>query len=481
MFINPHPVSKSDLNFKILRQDTTIKKFTDCTITFVDDYRSINLSCHKIILFSSSDYFRNAFSCGDMQHMTIKTRDARIMYDVILSFYDFNTDNTLVTSNLVTSNKTRYGYPEWEYLLETFNCRNYLLLDNDISQLYNLKVPIQGFELLVQVIGVNDLTKNEKLVSVIRDNLPSNPIPSNPILSNPNPIPIPEYLDKLLAKQPIIMVADDLNVSTWSVSGKLISSFSHNSLNVSISYDGKLIATVDGSPVVRLLNDNGDLIKEIQTTERQYSDTQLMISHNNKFILLFTNGGDYQLWNIKNGKLIRTISSSDRLKGGECAAISRNDKIFAYKSGNDIFLQNLKDGEVFRHFKSDNKIDCMTFSNDNEYFVSGGQDINVWHVNSGMLTCSMSSAIQTFPIFKLAISRDDRFIIINQSFYLQVWSIIENKSIFTSRRAQMIAIHNNLIALQYYNTGDIQIFDVISGQLVTTLLSHGNSLCIQFV
>ena len=44
--------------------------------------------------------------------------------------------------------------PSWKYLLEMIKCRNFLCLDLNVDQLYNLKVPEEGFELLLEVLDL---------------------------------------------------------------------------------------------------------------------------------------------------------------------------------------------------------------------------------------------------------------------------------------------------------------------------------------
>ena len=51
-------------------------------------------------------------------------------------------------------------------------CKSYFCLDNDVSQLYNLKVPPTGFELLLEIMDLFDYTNDPKLMRTIKNNIP---------------------------------------------------------------------------------------------------------------------------------------------------------------------------------------------------------------------------------------------------------------------------------------------------------------------
>src|SRR5581483_8043367 len=99
------------------------------------------MNLHKVILACSSEYFDKLFSFGTekFQHqITINVNDVDVTHDIILSFYGQNINSV--------------DYPHWKYLLESIKCRCFFCLPNDISLLYDLIVPAEDFDLLLEII-----------------------------------------------------------------------------------------------------------------------------------------------------------------------------------------------------------------------------------------------------------------------------------------------------------------------------------------
>lgn len=455
---------QSYIDVKIMREDITNRKYTDCTITFIDNQRSIDMSCHKIVLLSASEYFRNAFSCGNTNHIIMKcdNSDARIMYDIVLSFYEPEATNC----NL-------YGYPGWEYLLQSFICRDYILLNNNVNQLYDLKVPKQGFELLMRVLAVYDLEKNENLLKVVRDNLPTG-------------YNLPDRLQKILSKKYAIMTCTNDKINTWDIeSGTLINSFSHNGCKAaSISWDGKLIVTINNKQV-DLWNDCGSLMREILTPH--YHISCILISHNKKFIILHELH-QFHIWSTESGQLIRTVDTSVHRKQN-LIAISYDDKTVAYLSRHDsIHIQNVEDGQLIHDLHTfDSTVHSIAFSHDDKFIVCGTRKtLIIWNIENQSRTHTFPSK---YPIYDLVISHDSRFILTNTIEKMDIWDTTNQLSIFHKYNVQLLCGHtlmshdNSLIALQSFDINNIQnytvdIFKVSDGELVTTLPQNGFSYCI---
>ncbi len=123
-----------------LYEDITAKKFTNVEIILVDSNDTLILNLHKCILACSSTYFNNLFNFGiekNSSSIKIEVGDAKIAHDLILSFYNQKINSTM--------------YSDTKYLLEMFKCRSYFCLDNDVTLLYNIKIPTEEFELLIHL------------------------------------------------------------------------------------------------------------------------------------------------------------------------------------------------------------------------------------------------------------------------------------------------------------------------------------------
>ena len=77
--------------------------------------------------------------------------------DLIASFY---------SQKITNSN----DYPESFHRLEIIRCRDFLNLDSNVDALSGIKVPEEGFDLLIDVVGLIGYT--EPTARILLDNLP---------------------------------------------------------------------------------------------------------------------------------------------------------------------------------------------------------------------------------------------------------------------------------------------------------------------
>src|SRR5437763_3044207 len=140
-----------------LYADLEKKCYTDTTIILRDNNKNRSIDVHKCVLGCSLKYFDCIFNFGKEKNQNcieINVDDVDATYDLILSFYG-----------------REIIYTNWRYTLNMFKCRNFFGLDNNQSLLYDLKVPPEGFNLLVEVIDLFDIDK--KLLHVIKKNIPN--------------------------------------------------------------------------------------------------------------------------------------------------------------------------------------------------------------------------------------------------------------------------------------------------------------------
>ena len=126
------------------------RDFTDAELVFCSDIygttESINV--HKCILASHSQYFYKLFSKDKNNNVfEIRVRDDKISKDIILSEFYYHKPNYMM-------------YPEWKFQLETYLCKDYFMIDNDITLLYNLRIPSDEYGLLLEVIILLNLNDN---------------------------------------------------------------------------------------------------------------------------------------------------------------------------------------------------------------------------------------------------------------------------------------------------------------------------------
>lgn len=153
----------------------TIEKYipSDIILVLSDGTSKITMSAHKIILLSYSIYFEKLFmnfsdhdsknistcaNCGTkpIRNIIINVPNVYTCYDILQSFY-----------NRITNIRE---YPRLYHFLESFKCRDFFGLTIDQSLLLNLKVPPEGFDILINVIDFLEYTDDN--IKIINKNFP---------------------------------------------------------------------------------------------------------------------------------------------------------------------------------------------------------------------------------------------------------------------------------------------------------------------
>src|SRR5579872_1675907 len=137
--------------------------YTDATLTLNGCDKCITFDIHRVILASASTYFHALFTFGSNYTKTSFTinevDNVDIMYDLIMSWYG---------SNPISN------YEPWLYLLKTIKCKSFLCIDVDPKLLYDLVVPPEGLELLLEVMDLFDYTNDHLLLNTIKKAIPKN-------------------------------------------------------------------------------------------------------------------------------------------------------------------------------------------------------------------------------------------------------------------------------------------------------------------
>ncbi|BCS83130.1 putative BTB/POZ domain and WD-repeat protein [Cotonvirus japonicus] len=138
--------------------------FSDLSLIIKDDNDNlVEMNVHKIIICSKSAILYRMLT-GNFREatestITITTPNAHVTHDIIISMYGKTMNST--------------DYEQWYYELMWIMCCDYLEIQQDFQSLVDIKVPEEGFELLVHVIDTikNPLDKKSK---IILENLPKN-------------------------------------------------------------------------------------------------------------------------------------------------------------------------------------------------------------------------------------------------------------------------------------------------------------------
>ena len=216
--------------------DLNNKIYTNVELVLIDTCTSLKLDLHKNILGFSSDFFHNLFNFNfeNKSQYEIIVDDIKIAHDIILSFYE----PCPCAQVLQKINST--DYPEWKYILKTIKCRNYFALDNDATLLYDLVVPKEGFELLVEVIDLFYFVNNEKLLNTIKRNIPNDYDLTN--FSN-------DFIKKLVTIKNYYIVSgsSDNSIKVWdAITGQLLNTLiEHTSNVISVAFSNNIYDEFD--------------------------------------------------------------------------------------------------------------------------------------------------------------------------------------------------------------------------------------------
>src|SRR3990170_8797570 len=255
--------------------------FTDLSLKLVDQNNTITIRLHKIILYSSCVYFRKLLtSCRErnLNEITIQVPNTFIMHDIIMSFYG----QKMNSQNL----------PDWQHLLETIRCWDFLGIPFESDILRNLRVPIEGFDLLLDVIdlvGYNDFT-----IKLIKKNLPNNYDTS---------IFPKELLEELFKPEyRIVSGSSDNSIKIWNAeTGELIRTLlghTNSVWSVCFSSDNKQIVSGSCDRSIKIWNaETGELIRTL--LGHTATVTSVCFSSNNKQIISGGCDNSIKTWNAE--------------------------------------------------------------------------------------------------------------------------------------------------------------------------------------
>lgn len=335
------------MDLDILREDLLEKKLTDIVLVLKDSNVEIRMHLHKIILYCSCEYFRKMILFNfDKPIQCMNVSSAGITRDIILLFYGIQPEID--------------NYPEWFYILETIKCRNYMCLQYDHKLLYNLKVPEQGFELLLDVLDLFDMNNHKGLVQTIKDNLPA----------NYDLCRFSKNLVGELEKKNLLGTANyEGIIKIWDLD------------------DNKLVKTID----TKCGHNPFDYAKNV----KKYGSfiTYIQFSRDNKYIITDHRGKEIIVWDIETGHKVNIITISYNFVHGDYTSqivISPNNKIIVYLSCGWIYVCKIDTGTIIHRVEEDIDIciEKIAISDNGKLFAgvnycSPTYTIRIWDIKTG--------------------------------------------------------------------------------------------------
>ncbi len=273
-----------------LRDFFTSQTYTDIELVFSNGTQQVTVQAHKLVLASGCDYFHKMFNFNrDITTTKIIVDEPNVAYDVIASFYGINSNSK--------------NYPEWRHVLEIFKTRQFFCLYNDVSVLYDLDVPSDGFDLFLEVASQFDIVTDHKLLRSIRRNLPE----------KYDLTKLSDSFVELLQKKTyrIVSGSSDKTIKIWDGdNGSLIHTINGHIKSVSsvaVSPDGLRVVSGSYDTTIKIWDaDDGSLLHTLKghTDWVEY----VAFSPNSQQIVSGSSDQTIKIWDAINGSLIHTLT-----------------------------------------------------------------------------------------------------------------------------------------------------------------------------
>lgn len=418
------------MNYNKAYELVKTSQFCDLELTINDGVNKFVINVHKIILYSSCVYFEKSLTFGKNHSNSIEilVPNAFVVYDIIMSFYGqkINSGN----------------YPEWKIYLESYRCRDFLGLDIDISDIRNIIIPEEGFELLLDII--ESIGYNNETIRLLIKNLPEK--------YDLNKFP-KELLSKIVK----------LSQNHYCITGKD---------NYFYVYD---IIT-------------GDFIKSIPVndinSDNEYSCGDITVSPNNNQITYISETENIVTWsldNIKNSHVVK----NEYYKSLIC--YSPDSKNIAFNTSKKIKIIDAESGKKINSFmwidnvpeRIHQEISCMCYLNENEIILienyknsnyKYGSEIKIFNSTSGhhiknILNCDYE--------IKSMCYRKKYLAIIGYGSYIVLLNLKTNNSIYLKGHTKYIKNiyfnHDGTKLASLSHDGTIIIWDVETGKILNTI------------
>lgn len=446
---------------------------TDLTLILSDNITKLSINVHKVILAANCTYFKKLFiefSEKDKEEIILIVPDVNATYDIIMSFYGQTMNNT-----------------GWKHILQLYRCYDFFGLKTDISKLIDMEVPVEGFDLLLDVIELIGYTK--ETIKIINKNLPR----KYDLSKFPN-----ELLQEMINMTFTDMIVSGDNyedIKIWdSSTGELIKKifkartndelFKNNDhiLSVCLAFNNKKIITAGTEKCINIWDiASGKLVNTlIGHTDEIHS---VSISPNNKIIASGSNDCTIKLWNAQNGKLIHTLTGHTKFVKSVCFSFDSkqivsgstgyNENIKIWNTGNGKLINTLRGHEYC--------VESVCFSPDNKRIASGGRDnnIKIWNSYNGMLIRTILGHTNTVTIVQY--SHDQKYIVSCSYKNIKLWDaltgeIINTLIVYDSINDMCFSRDNKKIIS--CSGKDIKIWDTQTGKLINTITEYGFILSI---
>ena len=447
------------------------KLFTDVTITFDDGQDQITHNLHKVVICSASPFFLAMFTNhlqeSQVTSVTVHVDNSQIASDIVASFYGQKTKSLDIT--------------DWKYKLLEYKQLDYFGIKASPYFLYNIIIPPEEFELLLEVINISTGYHYKSLSKPISLDLHDKAIIQTLIRNIPDnfdlnifPINLLEQMKHLIYPYYLVLVSGNY---IWIHNYE--SSICYRELNQSYGID--LVCPINDS---RIFITDSKFWKtkswNIETGEIKHYDelsyaSSMCYDSVHQYLITGTSQGVIMILDLVQDQVIKVIKCSGlRIR---CIVLSPDCLKMTVSDGSKIMTFCTTTFKKIRCIS--NKIYEACYTPNGKKLITLGENIRVWDTLTGKFDRNVIHN-DNMTLHGLQCYTDNEHILfVDPSYFLSSYSIVSGKykKYLSNENGTSVCYSPNYAnVIVGYNNGNIKIFDSNNQKFLRSFRQYSSSV-----